>query len=90
MNIKEEADKIIEFIYKHNPGIPVEVLLSAMVQDGIRKGISLTLEEGKRWCEKESEHHFIDADEGDPKIKRGALGNSGNTVINHLTKVFEK
>ena len=39
--IKEEADKVIDVVYKLNPGFMLELLVSPMVQDGIAKGIEL-------------------------------------------------
>lgn len=41
--IQKEAKQIIDYIYKHNPGMMVEVLLSAMVQEGVRKGLEMAL-----------------------------------------------
>ena len=40
-NIKETAHKIIDDIYRLNPGIPVEVLLITMVSEGIVHGLKM-------------------------------------------------
>lgn len=42
--IAEEAEKIIKYTYFHNKGLPLEVMLSAMVQDGIKTGLLLAKE----------------------------------------------
>lgn len=88
--ISEEADKIINFVYDRNPSIPIESLISIMVQDGIQRGIAIAIKEGKRWCEEESEHYYLDSDACDPKMKKGILGNSGNRLVEQLEKYIKE